>query len=534
MDYSQFLYMQEELSLLVVILIVFLADLFFCGKAEKMQACTVSGEGAAAACGCKYRSLLPVLLMLLHTLFNLLPCCGDATAVVSAFGGMYEHTAMMTIVKSVLNVGVIIVFLMGNAWVGRAENQIKQAEFHALTLFTLLGMYLMISSGHFIMFFIGLELASIPMVGLVAYDKARFESAEAGAKYILLALFSGALLLYGISLIYGATGTLFFDAIGDRLQFNVMSVLGLTLFITGMGFKISLVPFHLWTADTYQGAPTVVTGYLSVISKGSAAFVLMTVLMKAFGGSAFVDVWNQGFFWIIIASITVANLIAFFQIYCAKIAGNNILGIICFRMINIRILLLDLHLFAIRQKNLKRFMAFSAISQAGYLVLAVMDGTAQGMTALVFYLLVYMVSNLGAFAVLTVVEEKSGKIGMDDYNGLYQTNPKLAFLMTLCLFSLAGIPPFAGFFSKFFVFMAAFNAGFHLLVFIALVNTVISLYYYLLIVKAMYINPNSQPIAPFRSDCGTRWALAICTLGVIVLGIVGVVYNYIDIFSYGI
>ena len=498
MDYSQFLYMQEELSLLVVILIVFLADLFFCGKAEKMQACTVSGEGAAAACGCKYRSLLPVLLMLLHTLFNLLPCCGDATAVVSAFGGMYEHTAMMTIVKSVLNVGVIIVFLMGNAWVARAENQIKQAEFHALTLFTLLGMYLMISSGHFIMFFIGLELASIPMVGLVAYDKARFESAEAGAKYILLALFSGALLLYGISLIYGATGTLFFDAIGDRLQFNVMSVLGLTLFITGMGFKISLVPFHLWTADTYQGAPTVVTGYLSVISKGSAAFVLMTVLMKAFGGSAFVDVWNQGFFWIIIASITVANL------------------------------------FAIRQKNLKRFMAFSAISQAGYLVLAVMDGTAQGMTALVFYLLVYMVSNLGAFAVLTVVEEKSGKIGMDDYNGLYQTNPKLAFLMTLCLFSLAGIPPFAGFFSKFFVFMAAFNAGFNLLVFIALVNTVISLYYYLLIVKAMYINPNSQPIAPFRSDCGTRWALAICTLGVIVLGIVGVVYNYIDIFSYGI
>lgn len=496
MDYSQFLYMQEELSLLVVILIVFLADLFFCGKAEKMQACTVSGEGAA--CGCKYRSLLPVLLMLLHTLFNLLPCCGDVTAVVSAFGGMYEHTAMMTIVKSVLNVGVIIVFLMGNAWVGRAENQIKQAEFHALTLFTLLGMYLMISSGHFIMFFIGLELASIPMVGLVAYDKARFESAEAGAKYILLALFSGALLLYGISLIYGATGTLFFDAIGDRLQFNVMSVLGLTLFITGMGFKISLVPFHLWTADTYQGAPTVVTGYLSVISKGSAAFVLMTVLMKAFGGSAFVDVWNQGFFWIIIASITVANL------------------------------------FAIRQKNLKRFMAFSAISQAGYLVLAIMDGTAQGMTALVFYLLVYMVSNLGAFAVLTVVEEKSGKIGMDDYNGLYQTNPKLAFLMTLCLFSLAGIPPFAGFFSKFFVFMAAFNAGFHLLVFIALVNTVISLYYYLLIVKAMYINPNSQPIAPFRSDCGTRWALAICTLGVIVLGIVGVVYNYIDIFSYGI
>lgn len=122
---------------------------------------------------------------------------------------------------------------------------------------------------------------------------------------------------------------------------------------------------------------------------------------------------------------------------------------------------------------------------------------------------------------------------MDDYNGLYKTNPKLAFLMTLCLFSLAGIPPFAGFFSKFFIFMAAFNAGFHLLVFLALVNTIISLYYYLLIVKAMYINPNEHPVATFKSDCGTRAALAICTAGVILLGIASVVYNYIDGFSYG-
>ena len=144
-----------------------------------------------------------------------------------------------------------------------------------------------------------------------------------------------------------------------------------------------------------------------------------------------------------------------------------------------------------------------------------------------------MAANLGAFAVLHVVEQNSGKIGMDDYNGLYKTNPKLAFLMTLCLFSLAGIPPFAGFFSKFFIFMAAFNAGFHLLVFLALVNTIISLYYYLLIVKAMYINPNEQPIANFKSDCGTRAALAICTAGVILLGIASVVYNYIDGFSYG-
>ena len=489
--------MQEEVSLLAVILLVFLADLFTCGRLERGEACALTETGGKT-CGCNFRTMFPLLV--LHTALNLLPWCCNGCAelcTTEAFGGMYQSTPMMTIVKSVLNVGTVIVFLMAGSWLNRTENQIKEGEFHMLVLFTLLGMYFMISSGHFLMFFIGLELASIPMTALVAYDKKRYESAEAGAKYILMALFSSALLLYGLSLLYGATGTLYFDALPEKLQFSWLTVLGLLLFISGMGFKISLVPFHLWTADTYEGAPTVVTGYLSVISKGAASFVLFTVLIKIFGAADFVGVWNEAFFWLIIASITIANL------------------------------------FAIRQKNLKRFMAFSAISQAGYLVLGVMDGTAQGMTALVFYLLVYMAANLGAFAVMNVVEQNSGKIGIDDYDGLYQTNPKLAFLMTLCLFSLAGIPPFAGFFSKFFIFMAAFNAGHHLLVFIALVNTVISLYYYLLIVKAMYIKKSDAPIANFRSDCGTRMALLLCLAGVILIGLAGCIYSYIDSFSYG-
>ncbi len=500
MDYSQFLSMQQEVSLLAVILLVFLADLFTCGRLERGEACSLS-EANGSTCGCRFRTLFPMVLLVLHTVLNLLPWCCEGCAQActgkEAFGGMYQSTPMMTLVKSVLNVGTVVVFLMAGNWLKRAENRIKENEFHLLVLFTLLGMYFMISSGHFLMFFIGLELASIPMTALVAYDKQRYESAEAGAKYILMALFSSALLLYGLSLIYGAAGTLYFDALPEKLSFSWLTVLGMLLFISGMGFKISLVPFHLWTADTYEGAPTVVTGYLSVISKGAAAFVLFTVLVKIFGAADFVGVWNEAFFWLIIASITIANL------------------------------------FAIRQKNLKRFMAFSAISQAGYLVLGVMDGTAQGMTALVFYLLVYMAANLGAFAVMNVVEQNSGKIGIDDYDGLYQTNPKLAFLMTLCLFSLAGIPPFAGFFSKFFIFMAAFNAGHHLLVFIALVNTVISLYYYLLIVKAMYIKKSDAPIAAFRSDCGTRLALLICLAGVILFGLAGCIYSYIDSFSYG-
>jgi len=473
--------MHEELSLLAVIVILFVADLFMCPDKK-------GGKGI-------YNTCLPVALLAIHSLLNLLPCCGaEAT---EAFGGMYQYTPMMTVLKSVLNVGTLIVFFMAHKWLSRPENEVKQGEFYQLVLFTLLGMYFMISSGHFLMFFIGLELASVPMTALVAYDKKRYESAEAGAKFILLALFSSALLLYGISLIYGVTGSLYFSEIGALLDGSFLSIFALVLFITGMGFKISLVPFHLWTADTYQGAPTVVTGYLSVISKGSAAFVLFTVFIKAFAQSDLMYSWNTGMYWIIVASITVANL------------------------------------FAIRQNNLKRFMAFSAISQAGYLVLAVMDGTAQGMTALVFYLLVYMVSNLGAFAVMTTIEENSGKINISDYDGLYQTNPKLSFLMTLCLFSLAGIPPFAGFFSKFFVFMAAFHAGYPLLVFIALANTVISLYYYLLIVKAMYIKKSDSPIAAFQSDTYNRIALALCTIGVVVLGIGGLFYNYIDKFAYG-
>jgi NADH-quinone oxidoreductase subunit N len=479
MDYSQFLNMHDELSLLAVIVILFIADLFVCGDRK---------NGTAA----KSLSVLPVVLLAAQTVYVLLaPKIGG-----SAFGGMYQLTPMMSVVKAVLNVGTLIVFLMAHVWMQRPENNVKQGEFYILTLSTLLGMYFMISAGHFLMFFIGLELASVPMTALVAFTKKNQESAEASAKYILTALFSSALLLYGISLLYGTCGTLYFDDMAARLDTsNLVQLVALAFFISGLGFKISLVPFHLWTADTYQGAPTSVTAYLSVISKGSAAFVLFIVLIKVF--APFIDNWNLLFFWIIVVSITLANI------------------------------------FAVRQNNMKRFMAFSAISQAGYVVMGVMGGTAEGMTAIVYYIFVYLVANLGVFVIMNIIEQRSGKVNISDYDALYDTNPKLAFIMTLCLFSLAGIPPFAGFFSKFFMFMAAFKAGFHLLVFIALVNTVISLYYYLLIVKAMYIKKNDTPVIPFRSDGYTRTGLAICAIGVVFAGILSGVYQYFDAFAYG-
>ena len=462
----------------MVIVILFVADLFMSPDAHKNDGKPV------------LNTMLPVVLLTIHTLITIVP-----GPVADAFGGMYHNQPIQSIVKSILSIGTLIVFLMAHEWMRRPDTAIKQGEFYILTLSTLLGMYFMISAGHFLMFFIGLETASIPMAALVAFDKYRHHSAEAGAKYILTALFSSGLLLYGLSLIYGTVGTLYFADIPARLTGDPLQIMAFVFFFSGMGFKISLVPFHLWTADVYEGAPSTVTAYLSVISKGSAAFVLMAILIKVF--APMVEQWQEVLYWVIIASITIANL------------------------------------FALRQQNLKRLMAFSSISQAGYIMLGVISGSAQGMTSLVYYVLIYMFANLAVFTVITIVALRAGKFTLEDYNGLYTTNPKLAFLMTLALFSLAGIPPFAGFFSKFFIFAAAFEGGFHLLVFIALINTIISLYYYLKIVKAMYINKSDEPIAAFRSDNYTRASLAICTLGIVVLSIASVVYQSIDKFSFG-
>ena len=224
---------------------------------------------------------------------------------------------------------------------------------------------------------------------------------------------------------------------------SLICALGLAFFFSGLGFKISLVPFHFWTADTYQGAPTPVTGYLSVISKGAAAITLCTILMKAF--APMVEYWNYMLYIVIVLSITVANM--------------------------------------------------------------------------------------AVFTVINVVEQNNnGRTDMAAYNGFYQTNPKLSFLMTLALFSLAGIPPFAGMFSKFFVFMAGVQDGdpmAYAVVFIALVNTVVSLYYYLLIVKAMYITKTDEPLPTFQSDSSSKIALAVCTAGIALFGVVSCIYEWI-------
>ena len=480
MNYGQFLQMIPEATLVAILIIVFFAD-FALYRSEK-----------------KSRTLyiLTAALMLLQ----LVPCAlAEPT---SAFGGLYVTSQMANVMKTILTAGTLIVIIMAQPWIEAAGRK-TSGEFYLLIVSTLLGMYMMISSGNFLMFFLGLETASVPMACLVALDKMKKISAEAAAKYILTAAFSSGVMLYGISFVYGAAGTLYFDDIAQVLAgispFSdqiYLPILGLVFFFSGLGFKLSLVPFHFWTADTYQGAPTPVTGYLSVISKGAAALAAFIILTKVFG--PLVEQWEMMLGIIIMLTITVGNL------------------------------------FAIRQSELKRFMAFSSISQAGYIMLAVLGNSQMGATALTYYVLVYVVANMAVFTVINVVEQNNGgRTDMAAYNGFYETNPRLSFLMTLALFSLAGIPPFAGMFSKFFVFMAAVGgheaAPFwvYLVVFVALINTVVSLYYYLLIVKAMYIKKTTTPLPAFQSDTNTKLALALCTLGIAAFGIISYIYDWI-------
>ena len=475
MDYSQFLMMPQELGLIVVFLLVFLFDTFAPTKGGLQ----------------KSPKWLPTFTALVFGVYTVLSFFVTVTG--TAFGGMFEATVSTSLMKSILNIGMLIVLIQSIKWAGSEFIAVRRGEFYELILTTLFGMYLMISARHFLVFVIGLETASLPLAALVAFNKNRYESHEAAAKYLFTAIFSSAILLLGLSFVYGISGSMYFTDIAGKIGSgrSALLITAIAFVIAGIGFKLSLVPFHLWTADVYQGAPTVVTSYLSVISKGAAAYAFLIILVQVFG-SVYSVAWEWMLYALIVLTITLGNL------------------------------------FALRQRNIKRFLAFSSISQAGYIMLGVVASNSLGMGALMFYVLVYIVSNLGAFGVVAAIERVSGRVSIDDYNGLYRTNPKLSVAMMLAMFSLAGIPPFAGFFSKFFIFMGAIETGsvaIYILVLIALINTIPSLYYYLLVVKAMFIRQDECAIQPFKSAASEKIAILVCTLAICLIGIVSCIYN---------
>jgi NADH-quinone oxidoreductase subunit N len=309
-------------------------------------------------------------------------------------------------------------------------------------------------------------------------------------KMILSSAFSSGILLFGISLIYGATGTISFGELPLQLNESPLQILAFVFLFTAFAFKLSVVPFHLWTADVYEGSPVATTSFLSVVSKGAVAFIFITALYRVFGTMK--DTW----YWMLAALAVVTMLI-----------GN---------------------LFALRQQNIKRFLAFSSIAQVGFILVAISGDFISANSSVVYFILIYIFSNLAAFGVAAAIAEHSGKENIDDYKGLYKTNPFLSWIMALALFSLAGIPPTAGFFGKLFLLTAGSEKGNFWLILVAGLNMVISLFYYLKIVRAIFMDRNEQPIGKINLSPTVKLGMIICAAGIVLTGLIGKLFDYIQ------
>ena len=467
MDLSNFLLMRHEILLLAIIVLLVVAEVSI-PKSKKSSIVD-----------------LAVFLFGIHTAIGFIGLDNG-----SLFGGMFHTNGLIHLFKSVLNVGVLILLLQSADWLKeKIVEQQRGTEFLILLFSSLFGMYFMISAGDFLMFYLGLELATLPVAALAAFEINKRQSSEAGIKFILSAAMATGVSLFGITMLYATSGSIFFSEIVQTITADNLTILGFVLFFTGLAFKISLVPFHFWTADVYEGAPISVASYLSVISKGAAVFILMILLFTVL--KSLMIVWENIVYVIAVATMFIGNL------------------------------------FALRQKNMKRFLAFSSIAQAGFILLGMIIGNQLGTATIVYFTLIYIFSNLAAFGVVQAISLKTGKENMTDYEGLYRTNPKLSLVMMLALFSLAGIPPVAGFFGKFFLFTAAASEGYYFLVFLAVVNVTISLYYYLLVVRAMFLRKSETAIPYFQNKIYMRLGLIIVVLGILLLGVYSPLFDYI-------
>jgi len=467
MNFSNFLLMRHEILLLGIILLLIIAEIFI-NKNKKSSIVH-----------------LAIFLFGIHTIIGFFTIEEG-----SLFGGMFHTNGLIHFFKNVLNIGVFILLLQSADWL--QEKIVKEnrgTEFFVLLFSSLLGMYFMISSGDFLMFYLGLELSTLPVAALASYETTKRKSSEAGIKLILSAALASGVSLFGISMLYATSGSIYFNDIIEVITPTNLTLLGIVLFFAGLAFKISLVPFHFWTADVYEGAPISVASYLSVISKGAAVFILMILLFTVL--KPLMHIWENVIYIIAIATMFIGNL------------------------------------FALRQQNMKRFLAFSSIAQAGFILLGLISGDQLGTATVVYFVMIYVFSNLAAFGVVQAISLQTGKEKMNDYEGLYRSNPNLSLVMMLALFSLAGIPPVAGFFGKFFLFTAAASKGYYLLVFLAVVNVTISLYYYLLVIRAMFLRKSDSPIPFFKSKLYMRLGLLITVIGILVIGLYSPIYEYI-------
>jgi NADH-quinone oxidoreductase subunit N len=399
-----------------------------------------------------------------------------------AFQGMFATDAATSYITILLSLAGIVTSLVAKPYFEHRDAH--RGEFYILLLFAIIGMVLMASSNDLITLFLGIELMSFCLYVLAGFERTKDKQNESALKYFLLGAFASAFLLYGIALIYGSVGSTNFDAIARAyagLSNQPLFLLGTALLIVGLGFKVAAVPFHMWAPDVYQGAPTVVTGFMATAAKTAAFSAFAILMIRTFDivGSATSDV---------LALLAAASMIL----------GNVV---------------------AIAQTDLKRMLAYSSVAHAGYLLSGIAAGTAEGFSGVFLYLTAYTVTTLGAFAVIGWHERTNDEgTSLDDYVGLSQHQPVLAAVMALFMFSLTGIPPFAGFIGKYYVFMAAVRADLTWLAIVGVLTSAVSAFYYLRVIVMMYFRERDGEHIPLPR-IPVMIALGITALLVVVVGI---------------
>jgi NADH-quinone oxidoreductase subunit N len=371
----------------------------------------------------------------------------------TAFGGLFVVEAFGDFMKLLVLLGAALTMALSLHFIGREE--MGQFEFPVLLLFATLGMLMMVSANDLISLYMGLELQSLSLYVVAAFRRDSLRSSEAGLKYFVLGALSSGMLLYGASMLYGFTGHTDFAGFAaffaDGQPASLGVVLGLVFLLAGLCFKVSAVPFHMWTPDVYEGAPTAVTAFFAAAPKIAAMALLMRVLLGPFGD--LLPQWQQ-----IIWAVSVASMV---------------LGAFA----------------AIGQTNIKRLMAYSSIGNVGFALVGLASGTVQGAESVMIYMAIYLVMTVGTFACILSMRQKGRLLeGIDDLRGLAKTHPMMALALAVFMFSMAGIPPLAGFFGKLYVFLAAVEAGLYVLAVIGVLSSVVGAYYYLRIVKIMYFD----------------------------------------------
>lgn len=403
------------------------------------------------------------------------------------FDGMFLQTPQLGVQKGILLFGVYLLTLLCHDWLVKSEHL---SEFLVLMLSSFLGMCFLISSDNMLMFYLSLEMASIPVAAMANFDLEKKKASEAAMKMILSSALASGILLFGISIIYGLTGSLDFAVIWGAIRPEPVFVMGFVFLFSALAFKLSVIPFHFWTADVYQGSSMPTTAYLSVISKGVVAFSLISILYKVFP--------NLNYAW-----FTILMILSVITIFIAN-------------------------LFALRQSNIKRFLAFSSIAQVGFVLLGITGNLESALSSVTFFIFIYILSNLAVFGVATVLEEKMGITQIDDLKGLFRKNRFLGWMLSLGLFSLAGIPPTAGFFGKLFLLISGASNGNYWFVGFAALNMIISLYYYLKITRSIFSSDGETTVQEIQIPASVSFGLYICAAGIIVGGMFNWIYEYIS------